>query len=185
MGTPVEDGRIAALAFQAGFRDEQLVTAVAVALAESGGDPAAHNPRPPDDSYGLWQINMIGSLGPARRSTFGIPNNAALFDPAINAKAAWEVSSHGTNWRPWSAFTSGKYRQYLERAQAATTVNTDLANPLDYAKDKTYKAVRAAVGDLTDPFLAGVRKLSIIGATVMMGIALVIAGAWRGVKASA
>jgi hypothetical protein len=51
------------------FTPADAVVAVAIALAESGGNPAAHNPVPPDDSWGLWQINMRGHLGPVRRGT--------------------------------------------------------------------------------------------------------------------
>ena len=56
---------------KAGFsrdHDEALI-ATAIALAESGGDPSAHNdnPKTGDDSFGLWQINMFKELGPARR----------------------------------------------------------------------------------------------------------------------
>ena len=42
--------------------------------------------------------------------------------------------------------------------------------------------VTEALGDLTAPFLKGLQRISIIGLAVTMGIALVVAGAWRGVK---
>lgn len=85
----------------------------AIALAESGGRPEAHNPVPPDDSYGLWQINMLGSLGPARRSAFGLRSNQDLFDPLTNAKAAVAIASGGKNFVPWSTYTNGAYRKFL------------------------------------------------------------------------
>lgn len=80
----------------------------AVALAESGGNPTAHNAKPPDDSYGLWQINMLGKLGPERRRKLGIQSNTELFNPATNARAmrmildeqglkAWSVTHGGPN----------------------------------------------------------------------------------------
>jgi hypothetical protein len=78
--------------------------AAAIAMVESGGDPNAHNATPPDDSYGLWQINMLGSLGPARRKQLGISDNSALYDPAINAKAMALISSNGGNFTPWSTY---------------------------------------------------------------------------------
>lgn len=58
---------IAQHAYDAGFRGDALTTAVAVAMAESSGDPRAHNDTYQDNSYGLWQINMLGDPGPARR----------------------------------------------------------------------------------------------------------------------
>src|SRR3982750_492240 len=63
----------------------------AIALAESNGNPTAHNAVPPDDSYGLWQINMRGKLGPARRQAFGIQSNTELFDPTKNARAMKKI----------------------------------------------------------------------------------------------
>ena len=35
----------------------------AIALAESGGKSGAHNTTCPDNSYGLWQINMLDEPG--------------------------------------------------------------------------------------------------------------------------
>jgi hypothetical protein len=113
------DAQIAGYAKNAGVTGDNLALAVAIALAESGGNPAAHNPVPPDNSYGLWQINMIGNLGPTRRKEFGISTNDALFDPAVNARAMFKVSGGGQNWRPWTTYTSGKYRVYMPRGQTA------------------------------------------------------------------
>lgn len=113
------DSQIAGAAKSAGFSGKALAVAVAVALAESGGRSDAHNKIPPDDSYGLWQINMLGSMGPARRKQFGLSSNAQLFDPATNAKAAYAISSKGTNFRPWTTYSSGSYLRYMSRANKA------------------------------------------------------------------
>jgi hypothetical protein len=111
---------IAQHAYDAGFRGDALTTAVAVALAESGGDPRAHNDTPPDNSYGLWQINMLGNLGPARRDQFDIDSNRALFEPAENAESAKQVfDDAGGSWRPWSTYTNGAYKEYLDEARRA------------------------------------------------------------------
>lgn len=98
---------------QAGFPDASIPTAVAIALAESSGNPSAHNAVPPDDSYGLWQINMLGPLLQERLKAFGISSASALLDPMINAKAAFIVSNGGKNFNPWTTFTSGAYQKYL------------------------------------------------------------------------
>lgn len=101
-----------------GYRED--ATAVAVALAESGGNPQAHNATPPDDSYGLWQINMYGSLGPARRKQFGLSNNSQLFNPAINADAAYQVfTDAGRQFGPWSVYKSGSYLKHMPAALRA------------------------------------------------------------------
>jgi hypothetical protein len=109
--------QIAEYAHQAGFRGQDLTVAVAVAMAESAGNTRAHNAVPPDNSYGLWQINMIGSLGPARRDQFDLDSNRELFDPAENAKAAWAISGHGESFRPWTTYTSGAYKKFLDDAR--------------------------------------------------------------------
>lgn len=51
------------------------------------------------------------------------------------------------------------------------------------AVDATASAVIGALGDLTEPFLVGLKRLSIIGLAVTLGIGLVGFGAWRSVKA--
>ncbi|TVT15289.1 lytic transglycosylase, partial [Amycolatopsis rhizosphaerae] len=111
--------QIAQHAYQAGFRGDALTTAVAVALAESGGNTRAHNGTPPDNSYGLWQVNMLGSMGPARRHQFNLDSNDELFDADENAKAAYAISNHGKSFGPWSTYTNGAYRKHLAEARKA------------------------------------------------------------------
>jgi len=106
---------LVALAKQAGLDDAKARIAAAVALAESGGSSGNHNPNAftGDNSYGLWQINMLGSLGPGRRSSFGIPNNEALYDPLTNAKAMAKISGNGSSFSAWSTYLNNAYTQYL------------------------------------------------------------------------
>ncbi|MFD5826096.1 type VII secretion target [Lentzea sp. NPDC060358] len=111
--------QIAQHARAAGFEGQGLTIAVAVALAESGGDPRAHNARPPDDSYGLWQINMLGAMGPERRRQHGLDSNRELFDSRVNAEVANALSQDGKSWTPWSTYTNGAYRKYLDVARRA------------------------------------------------------------------
>lgn len=113
-------GQLKALALAAGFNDRDASIMAAIAMAESGGRSAAHNnnPRTGDNSYGLWQVNMLGRMGPERRRAFGIGSNEALFDPAVNASAARKVfESQG--FGAWSVFKSGAYRQFLPAAMRA------------------------------------------------------------------
>lgn len=117
----LSDAQIAAVARSAGFSGDALIKAVAIALGESGGRPNAHNGNRAtgDDSYGLWQINMIGSLGPSRRRQFGLTSNSELYDPATNARAAYAISNSGRNFGPWTVYTSGRYLAYMPRARTA------------------------------------------------------------------
>jgi len=93
--------------YQVGFRGERLREAWGTAMKESTGRPRSHNDNPDtgDDSYGLFQINMIDSLGPARRDKFGLDSNKDLFDPVRNAEIAFFMSNGGKNWSPWHGIT--------------------------------------------------------------------------------
>jgi hypothetical protein len=86
-----------------GFEGEGLRQAWAVAMKESTGDPLAHNTNSStgDNSYGLFQVNMLGILGPYRLEKFDLPNNEALFDPVTNAQVAYHMSNEGTNFGHW------------------------------------------------------------------------------------
>lgn len=111
------------LALSAGFPPPVAAQMVAIALKESGGNPLAHNTLPPDDSYGLFQINMYGNLGPARMVQFGLSSPSDLFDPTTNAAAAyqlWGGSDNNLNvaWAIYGADAS-RYQQYLPAALQA------------------------------------------------------------------
>ena len=106
---------IARFASNAGFQGDDLATAVAVALAESGGDPSAHGDLslPGSGSYGLWQIYAHA------HPEFG-PNFDQLFDPQTNANAAFSVfSAAGNSFSPWSTFKGGQYAAFLSDAGGA------------------------------------------------------------------
>jgi hypothetical protein len=108
------------LARTAGLSPTAAVVAAAVALAESGGNTAAVGDVSLQTgtwgpSIGLWQIRSLK----ADYGTGRARDAARLADPAFNARSMVEISSKGANWRPWSVFTSGKYRQHLDTVSAA------------------------------------------------------------------
>jgi hypothetical protein len=90
-----------------GFEGKSLKTAWSVVMRESRGRPVAHNKNANtgDNSYGLFQINMIGNLGVDRLAKFqdkiGISKVTDLFDPVKNAKAAYYMTAGGKNWGSW------------------------------------------------------------------------------------
>lgn len=102
------------LALGAGFSPEQAKIMAAIAKAESSLNPMAHNPNAGtgDNSYGLWQINMIGKMGADRRRSLGLSANEQLFDPSTNARAAKSIFE-GQGFQAWSVYKSGKYQDYL------------------------------------------------------------------------
>jgi hypothetical protein len=94
---------IKSLLIISGFKGEALRIAFGIIMKESTGRPYAHNQNSNtgDNSYGLFQINMIGSLGPARREQFGLKDNEDLFNPLTNAAVAYIISDGGNDWGPW------------------------------------------------------------------------------------
>lgn len=94
---------------EAGFKGKHLRQAWAIVMKESRGNPKAHNTNysTGDNSYGLFQINMIGYLGPDRREIFGIKSNKELFDPLTNAESAYHMSQGGKNWYSWDIDSNG------------------------------------------------------------------------------
>ena len=105
-----------AMARQAGFDSSISPVMAAISLAESGGNPRAHNPTYPDNSYGLFQINMLDTpdypMGANRRARYGLRSNEELFDPMTNLKAAKDIyDSQGLN--AWSVYSSGRYKDFL------------------------------------------------------------------------
>jgi hypothetical protein len=84
---------VARIFYKAGFRGADLVKAVAIAQRESRFVTGAFNPtaKTKDLSYGLMQINMRGDLGPARLKQFGLQSNEELYDPDVNARAAYAI----------------------------------------------------------------------------------------------
>jgi LysM repeat protein len=77
----------------AGGSPAVAVTAASIAMAESGGNEYATGTV---GERGYWQINPVnGSL--------------STYDPYGNARAAVIMSGDGTNWSPWTTYTSGAY----------------------------------------------------------------------------
>lgn len=140
---------VAALAYTAGLRGTNTIaTAVAITGPESGMRTEAHNDDPGtgDDSYGLWQINMIGNLGPSRRRQFGIKSNRELLDPLVNARAMATVSGNGSNFRPWTTYRAGKHNSYMVAATSAAKAieKAGAQRIFDYVESAKSKATVSA-----------------------------------------
>jgi len=99
----LENDQLIELLDAVGFKGKSLKVAWAVTKKESGGRPVAHNKNAGtgDNSYGLFQINMIGDLGTARRDKFGVETNDQLFDPVTNAQIAFHMTKGGKDWGSW------------------------------------------------------------------------------------
>ena len=104
---------------------DDLVTASAICMAESGGQPTVYycNPTRKDGYYppvacsgvydrGLWQID---------NQAWASITNTCAFAARCNADGAYAISQHGTSFSPWATYTSGTYSNYLSVAQSAIT----------------------------------------------------------------
>lgn len=109
--TKLSAAQIAQYAAAAGFKGTALRNAVAVALAESGGDTRAvgvNSDKWRSRDRGLWQINSHWHPD---------VTDALAFNPATAARAAYRISSGGTNWSPWSVWKNGAAQTQMARAQ--------------------------------------------------------------------
>lgn len=156
----------------AGFTGKDADIAVAVALAESGGNPRAHNSTPPDDSYGLFQINMLGALGPDRRKRFGLSSNADLFDPATNARVAYSIFK-ASGWSPWTTYTRGTYKKHMTGDTGAETeAPSTVSAPV---QDGGLFGIGAAVNSFGETFMKGFASVgAVIVAVVLLILGIVI-----------
>jgi LysM repeat protein len=78
---------------EGGGSHAEAFMAAEIAMAESSGEQFATGAA---GERGYWQIN---------------PDHGSLstYDPLGNAEAAVAISADGTNWTPWTTFTSGAY----------------------------------------------------------------------------
>ena len=91
--TPLSDQKLRGILSGAGFTGQALDDAMQIARLESGGIPGRHShpSLKKDDSHGLFQINMLGTLGPARRKKYGLNSDDDLYDPETNARVAYTI----------------------------------------------------------------------------------------------
>lgn len=149
-------GQIAGHAAAAGFSGADLAMAIAVALAESGGNPNARNLSSREDSRGLWQINV-------RAHTEFASSN--LYDPATNARAARTVLRK-QGWGAWSVYTNGKAMLFLPGATAVA------------AQNRTGNAIAGGIVDQSNP--GGIINTAVESGSAIVSIGQLVAkaGTW-------
>jgi len=108
--------QIYTLLLDGGFSPEDAKIMTAIAGAESArdvgavGDVALQTDKW-GPSVGLFQIRTLN----AERGTGSDRDIEHLTgDPEAQVRAAFAISDGGTNFRPWSTFTSGSYRKFLD-----------------------------------------------------------------------
>lgn len=126
---------LAALMHQRIGLDSRLDTAVAVVLAESGGDPletgravwAPGQVTHLSVDLGMFQLNSYYHTVTGPYPTVPPITVAACFDPKLAWNQAWEVLQRDRpdnfhwNWKPWTVYTSGAYDAHLASARGGVT----------------------------------------------------------------
>ena len=163
----LSEGTLAALLRKAGFPEDKVPLMVNIAKRESGLRPDAHNPNAAtgDNSYGLFQINMIGNLGPARLKEYadiGVTSYEDLKDPWKNVQAAKKVfDSQGLGaWTTYQAASkdprpslAGGDLSELMSATDPKAIAARGVDPLSAAFDSLFgagTATQAAVAPVKD-----------------------------------
>jgi hypothetical protein len=100
-GVRLPPSEILAIAQLVGFPDPKL--AAAIAMAESSGWTGNTNITPREYSVGLWQINT--------KAHPYTPDQ--MREPMQNAQAALAIYKRD-GWKPWGAYTSGRYKQFQQ-----------------------------------------------------------------------
>ncbi len=118
-GTRLSALTVAEYAYDAGFRDDDLETAIAIARAESDfriGAWCQNCLGVVEDSRGLWQINILAHPSFASTPEEGC---SLLNSPAANAQAAFALFQTPNSWLHWSAYLNESYLEYQDEAQDA------------------------------------------------------------------
>lgn len=177
----LSDSQIALYAYRAGFRNttgaQDLTLAVAIALAESGGDPSQTHKN--SDSHGstdlgTWQINNYWQRDLLAKYNWS--------DPAANAQMAYIIKTQRGGWSQWSTFNNGSFFQYMPRAiKAADAIMGGQVPTMPGATDTT-------TGNM-DPGSSGISSLTsghtwlrvamIVSGAVLLLVALAMLG-WQG-----
>jgi len=145
----ISERQLAGYLRQAGFPEARIEQFVKIARRESKLNPQAHNRNPAtgDDSYGLFQVNMIDTptykLGQARREEFadiGVRSNEDLKDPWKNVQAAKRIfDSQGIN-----AWTTAK----AAMKDPAPSFNAGDLSSLSAAEEQSIDPLSAMVSSL-------------------------------------
>lgn len=90
----------------AGFKGRALNNAINVVYHESHGNTFDHNTnaKTGDNSYGLFQVNMLGEMGVKRKVWLKLDSYSQLFDPITNARVAYKLSKGGTDFSDWPSY---------------------------------------------------------------------------------
>jgi len=176
-------------------------TAIAVCLAESGGDTNAKNPG--SNARGLWQImtsvhaDMIKQVQAYWVGELGLTKVPTIFHPLVNTECAHRLYN-ASKWQPWEAYNNGDYKNHLGHGKAAWKAVTDpsfnptkikeLIEEIKLGKKTAEWAALAVPGGIlagndlvTNPVDSILQMLRDAGPVIgwfVLGLVLLILGAW-------
>ena len=115
-------GQAAQDAYVQGFRGNGLQIILAIAQAESKLDTAATNSvgNSAGTDRGILQINSY---------YHSEVTDACAFDPNCAFSAGYKISKQGTDFTPWSTYTSGAYKQYMQGTNAVNPSQPSTVKP--------------------------------------------------------
>lgn len=158
----------------AGFSPQAATTMTAIAGAESGyNDTALGDVGLQDNvwgpSYGLYQVRTVK----AQTGTGSDRDIQKLSSSdAAQAAAAYDISHQGTDFTPWTTYTSGAYRQFLSGSQAAAS-----SSPVDATLTGVSSALGGGVASLLGlPSKTDWVNLLLTGGALLLALVLVGVG---------
>lgn len=139
---------------KAGWPPETISLGIAIAMAESGGDPTIKGGPNSNGTYdyGLFQINEIHN-----------PMAENWADPVVNARMALKIyRDAGNKWIPWSTYKNRAHQKFVGEASRtagdmnragefgeawknAPAANTDLISALASADNPAFQLAAALV----------------------------------------
>ncbi len=110
-GKRLDPFQIARLCHSEGWRDEKLLIAVAVVMAESAGYTEATNENTNGSiDRGLWQINSL-------HVDAGRISAEECFDPVASTEYAYSLyKARSYSFGAWAAFNNGAYKTKMKDA---------------------------------------------------------------------
>jgi hypothetical protein len=200
----LDGAQLFALAQGAGFSSAQARIMAAIALGESGGNPAAVGDEHLvsstwGPSIGLWQVRSLN----AQRGTGQERDGSRLADPSFNARSARTIYTQ-QGYRAWTVYNTGAYGKHLadvDKSLAGGSKDDDgfgiedvlwpgglipgVKDPLDGLGGQVVDAGKGALGglDAIGAFAASlgqrgtwVRVLQVVGGSAMVAGGLLLLG---------
>lgn len=107
LSSPGGSSSLLQLAEMSGFTGDAALTIAAIAMAESGGNPTAHNPSGATGILQFMPATWQGLVDQGQAT--GDPT-----DPLAAFEAAYALSKQGSDFSDWETFTTGAYQQYMD-----------------------------------------------------------------------